>query len=232
MLPYQEQNKSILTRSHLEKQQKEAAVKKEKRVAFMGELLRSKGFVWTATAHYVMGGWQQAGSVIRLEAEGPWMCVVPDMWKDTPNEPLVLKDMTDQNGEKFPFEDRRQELVFIGVNLSHQAIQSALDRCLLTNEEMDLKPEGWLDKWEEEDKIGLAMESEDEDEDEETDGNEDEEMDDEENDEKVQNGDKTEQNGIKGKKDKKESQKVDKDGSEPPLKKMKKTVDSKKKTKN
>merc|ERR1719412_2165717 len=91
------------------------------------------------------------------------------MWKDTPNEPLVLKDMTDQNGEKFPFEDRRQELVFIGVNLKHEAIQSALDRCLLTNEEMELKPEIWLDKWEAEDKIRLAFVDDDEEEDEEED---------------------------------------------------------------
>merc|ERR1719412_3278836 len=99
------------------------------------------------------------------------------MWKDTPNEPLVLKDMTDQNGEKYPFEDRRQELVFIGVNMKHEAIQSTLDRCLLTNEEMELKPETWLDKWEEEDKIQLALDDDGEEE-----GDEDEEGDEEDDD--------------------------------------------------
>ena len=65
MLPYDEQEKQNLTQSHLEKQQKLAASKKQKRVALMGELLRSKGFVWTATAHFVMGGFQQAGNVCR-----------------------------------------------------------------------------------------------------------------------------------------------------------------------
>ena len=95
------------------------------------------------------------------------MCVVPDMWKDTPNEELVIKDMTDpKTGEKYPYEDRRQELVFIGVKLNHEAIQSTLDQCLLTDEEMELKPEIWLDKWEDEDKIKLAFVDEDEEEDE------------------------------------------------------------------
>ena len=95
------------------------------------------------------------------------MCVVPDMWKDTPNEELVIKDMTDpKTGEKYPYEDRRQELVFIGVKLNHEAIQSTLDQCLLTDEEMELKPEIWLDKWEDEDKIKLAFVDDDEEEDE------------------------------------------------------------------
>jgi len=211
MMLYEEQNKEEEERTAIEELQKLAAEKKKKRVALMGELLRSKGFVWTATAHYVMGGLQQAGNICRVEAEGPWMCVVPDMWEGTPNEDLVVKDMTDpKTGEKYPFEDRRQELVFIGVNLSHEAIQSLLDRCLLTNEEMELKPEIWLDKWEDEDPLGLALEdSEGEEEEEENeDGEEGEEDDDDENDEKVQNGEKIEQNGdgpsgSKGKKNKK-----------------------------
>jgi len=169
-LPEEEINESTDKEVQLENQQKMAAAKKQKRVALMGELLRSKGFVWTATAHFVMGGFQQAGNVCRLEAEGPWMCVVPDMWKDTPNEELVIKDMTDpKTGEKYPYEDRRQELVFIGVKLNHEAIQSTLDQCLLTDEEMELKPEIWLDKWEDEDKIKLAFVDDDEEEDEEED---------------------------------------------------------------
>merc|ERR1719462_50157 len=188
MMLYEEQNKEEEDRTAIEELQKLAAEKKKKRVALMGELLRSKGFVWTATAHYVMGGLQQAGNICRVEAEGPWMCVVPDMWEGTPNEDLVVKDMTDpKTGEKYPFEDRRQELVFIGVNLSHEAIQSLLDRCLLTNEEMELKPEIWLDKWEDEDPLGLALED--------SEGEEEEEDDDDENDEKVENGEKIKQNG-------------------------------------
>ena len=45
--------------------QKEAAAKGKKRLAVMGELLRSKGFVWMASTNFVMGAWQQAGNILR-----------------------------------------------------------------------------------------------------------------------------------------------------------------------
>ena len=64
-LPEEEINESTDKEVQLENQQKMAAAKKQKRVALMGELLRSKGFVWTATTHFVMGGFQQAGNVCR-----------------------------------------------------------------------------------------------------------------------------------------------------------------------
>ena len=70
---YEEEEGPAL-RSYLDKLQKEAAKKQGKRVKLMGELLRSKGFIWSATSNSVMGGWQQAGNVLRVEGEGMWMC--------------------------------------------------------------------------------------------------------------------------------------------------------------
>merc|ERR1719391_281516 len=103
----------------------------------MGEVLRSKGFIWLATANFVMGGFQQAGNVLRIEGEGPWMCEMRELWEGTPQEELVKADLCKDNGagEEYPHGDRRQELVFIGVGLKHEAIQEALDDCLLTDEE-------------------------------------------------------------------------------------------------
>jgi len=151
----------------LEKQQEIAATKKKNRVENMGELLRSKGFVWIASTNNIMGGWQQAGNVIRMREEGPWMCDIPEYWKGSGAEEMVLKDMRNESGEDLPFGDRRQELVFIGIKLSIDAIQNTLDSCLLTDKEMDLKPEEWEESMVDSIKLFLDPEDEEEEEDEE-----------------------------------------------------------------
>ena len=40
-------------------------------------------------------------------------------------------------------DDRRQELVFIGMKLDHENIQNILDQCLLTEKEMNMVPGKW-----------------------------------------------------------------------------------------
>jgi len=139
------------------KLQKEAAIKKLKRVELMGELLRSKGFMWIASSNSVMGGFQQAGNVVGIESEGPWMCYLREMWEGTAMGALVLKDMNKENGEEWPYADRRQELVFIGHNLKHGAIQKTLDQCLLNDEEMKMGPDKWEESMASCDKIQLAL---------------------------------------------------------------------------
>ena len=74
----------------------------------MGDLLRSKGFLWIATSNAFMGGWQQAGNVLRLEAEGPWMGDIREMWEGTVSEAIIRKDLKKENGDKWPYADRRQ----------------------------------------------------------------------------------------------------------------------------
>ena len=142
-------------RSHLSKLQIEAKSKQEKRTKFMGELLRSKGFVWIATTNKIMGSWQQAGNVLKLEEEGLWMSETRDLWEGTPAESFVKKDMINDKGEEYLYADRRQELVFIGIGLNHKAIQKALDDCLLTDEEMAMGHEKWQETMGPLDKIAL-----------------------------------------------------------------------------
>ena len=169
-----------LKQIELQKVQEEAMVKQKKRTEVMGELLRSKGFLWMATAHDVIGGWQQAGNVLRIEPENPWMCLVPDIWRGTNSEAAVLEDLNKPSGEEWEYQDRRQEIVFIGHGMKTAAIQDLLDQCLLTEEEMALGPDQWKETMQHLDNINLILEKQEE-EAEEEDDEEDEE--DEENEE-------------------------------------------------
>ena len=74
-----------------EKLQVEALKKQKDRNQVVGELLRSKGFLWLASTSDLIGAWQQAGNVLRIRAEGQWMCLTPQFWEGTPAEELVRK---------------------------------------------------------------------------------------------------------------------------------------------
>jgi len=182
------------TQSHIEKLQSLAVIKQAKRVELMGEVLRSKGFIWISTSNFLMGGLQQAGNILRIEAQGPWLCENPEQWEGTPNELLIYKDMVDSTGKEYPYMDRRQELVFIGHKLKHLAIQEALDCCLLTEDEMKLGPGKWEETMGPLDKIKMSVDYDvdggEEEEGDEEDGDEEDEgeIDEEENNNQVLNG--------------------------------------------
>ena len=83
------------------------------------------------------------------------MCLVPEVWEGSSSEELVLKDMKDEAGGVYQHKDRRQEIVFIGHRMKRENIQELFDKCLLTDEEMALGPERWLQEFEETDVIRL-----------------------------------------------------------------------------
>jgi len=157
-----EEQKEILYHQH----QDEANEKQKHRTETMGELLRSKGYMWMATSNDVIGMWQQAGNVLRIETENPWHCLVPEKWEGTPSEDLVLQDFKKPSGEEWEYKDRRQEIVFIGHKMKGDVIQKLLDDSLLTDEEFALGPKKWKETMEHLDTIKLALDDEDEDHDE------------------------------------------------------------------
>jgi G3E family GTPase len=74
----------------------------------LGTILRSKGFFWLASRPHVLGLWSHAGAVARFEPSG-------------------VREA-----------DQGQEVVFIGTDLDHAALTTALRACLLTTLDADL----------------------------------------------------------------------------------------------
>ena len=104
-------------------------------------LLRSKGYFWLATRMEVAGFWSQAGGAGRIEPSGYWMAALPqDDWPDDPEDREGIMQSWQE-----PFGDRRQELVYIGIQMNQERITQGLDACLLTDEETNLGPTGWSD---------------------------------------------------------------------------------------
>jgi G3E family GTPase len=104
-------------------------------------VLRSKGFFWLATRPDVQAIWHHAGASIALEPSASWMAAIPrDEWELDPEELSDLQDRWDPL-----LGDRTIELVFIGVDMDHEAITASLNACVLAGEEIELGMAGWAD---------------------------------------------------------------------------------------
>jgi len=92
-------------------------------------VVRSKGTVWLAgnERRVVIG---QAGPSIRAEAQGPWIASLPEVERDMYRSNRPELDWHDEHG------DRRTELVFIGTDYDEDALRTALDDALVTDEEL------------------------------------------------------------------------------------------------
>jgi G3E family GTPase len=104
-----------------------------------GKLLRSKGYFWLATRPEFAGQWNQAGGIARYGFAGMfWHAIPKERW---PEDPEYLASIEKNWVE--PFGDMRQELVFIGQGLTPQQVISALDQCLLSDDELLAGKDYW-----------------------------------------------------------------------------------------
>lgn len=104
-----------------------------------GKLLRSKGYFWLATRPEFAGQWSQAGGIARYGFGGMFWSAVPrSRWPDDPEYLASIEKSWEE-----PFGDMRQELVFIGQGLDEPSVRSALDDCLLNDEEMFAGRQFW-----------------------------------------------------------------------------------------
>ncbi len=102
-------------------------------------VIRSKGFFWLASRMDFAASWSQAGGACRHGAAGLWWAAVdPADWPEDASAVAEIESM--MRGEHG---DRRQELVFIGLDLDEAAIRRHLDACLLTPAEYAAGPASW-----------------------------------------------------------------------------------------
>lgn len=95
-------------------------------------LIRSKGLVWLSNSHTQIFYWALAGKHFELKHYASWWASHPrDEWPtDEAEVASITKDFEGDMG------DRRQELIFVGVNMDAAAITKLLDDCLLRPAEM------------------------------------------------------------------------------------------------
>jgi G3E family GTPase len=113
-------------------------------------VVRSKGFFWLATRPDWTGYWAQAGRIVEIGPAGFWWDAIPRaQWPEDAEGRAEIRALFEK-----PWGDRRQELVFIGQGMDRAAIERALGKALLTDEEVALGRRAWrrfedpVDAWE------------------------------------------------------------------------------------
>ncbi|SOZ58896.1 conserved hypothetical protein, similar to E.coli yjiA and P.chlororaphis P47K [Cupriavidus taiwanensis] len=109
-----------------------------------GSVLRSKGLFWLASRMDTAGDWNQSGGVCRHGGAGAWWSALdPAEWPTGATERAEVEADMHDGGVPAPFGDRRQELVLIGLDLDHAALQARMDACLLSDAEMAAGRDAW-----------------------------------------------------------------------------------------
>jgi G3E family GTPase len=91
-------------------------------------VLRAKGFYWTQEQPTQCGILSLAGGVLRADRAGPWFI---DLVRDGHTSLTEIPRHVETIWEPPPIGDRRQEIVFIGVNLDKEDILDRLNACLI-----------------------------------------------------------------------------------------------------
>jgi G3E family GTPase len=97
------------------------------------EVVRAKGFFWLASRNNITGLISQAGPSIMIQGAGEWIAAYSDEEREQTlkEEPEIMRKWDKDYG------DRMTEIVFIGHEMKQEEIENALDKCLLTDREME-----------------------------------------------------------------------------------------------
>lgn len=104
-------------------------------------VVRAKGFFWLASRPDFVGEVSQAGAFVRHQGIGRWWAAIPqNRWPDTSAfEDLMEHYWNEEIG------DRRQEIVFIGIDFDEAELRNRLDACLYKGEWAGNVPGKWKD---------------------------------------------------------------------------------------
>ncbi len=102
-------------------------------------VLRAKGFLWLASNHDETVLFSVAGSTLTFEPSGLWLAASPveEHGGDAELEEYIGRVWEPEFG------DRRQELVFIGVDMDRTGLEEKLNGALLTDAEMAEGVDAW-----------------------------------------------------------------------------------------
>ena len=123
--------------------------------AMPDEIVRAKGFFWSAGREDVAMGMDKAGTSVRAGPSGQWLATLPEAERRRyfAARPGLEEDWDDEWG------DRMTRLVFIGREFDEEGLIERLDDCLLTDAEMEEDWSTYPDPFEPQERRELALSS-------------------------------------------------------------------------
>ena len=103
---------------------------------FPTTIIRSKGIFWIASRPDKAILWSQAGGSLKAEVYGRWWASVPVKQRAMSQSYMESQDQIQAKWDK-KWGDRMNELVFIGQDMNKEKIIADLNKCLLTDFEID-----------------------------------------------------------------------------------------------
>lgn len=106
-------------------------------------IIRSKGLFWLASRPDQALIWSSAGGSFKTDPAGVWWASMP--FNQRIDHPVFLENQEniEQNWDP-KLGDRKNELVFIGINYDKEKLEENLNNCLLTDSEMSTWQSGSL----------------------------------------------------------------------------------------
>ncbi|WP_138753042.1 GTP-binding protein [Paenibacillus sinopodophylli] len=98
------------------------------------EIVRAKGMVWLATRNDYAQSLSQAGPSIQFGPAGQWAAALPEEERKA----VLLEDPELAELWHEEYGDRINKVVFIGIEMDRSKLVDSLDRCLLSDGELEL----------------------------------------------------------------------------------------------